>query len=371
VSTFGRYQLLAPLAQGGMGELFLARAGAGPVVVLKRLHAHLAAEAKAVARFLEEGRVQAQLVHPSLVRVLELGDVEGRWFLAMEYVSGVDLRAVPKPLEPSLAVAVVTQAARGLHAAHVAVDAAGRHLKVVHGDVTPANLLLTFDGQVKVLDFGLSRARNHRTGEVAEEALGGTLPYVAPELLEGAAPSAASDQFALGVIAWELLTGTRLFDAESDVEIITNVEALPIPPTGASAELDEAVLRMLARAPEERFPSLAAAAEALEATQATRATPAQLAQVAGRAAPGGNARLTSLTQVTTRVTKQAVRAEVPGELASGLEALRALAAPFSLEAAEAALEPHAAPGSFGLDVLEALVGAGLVERAEPEGFRLT
>lgn len=194
-ATVGRFELVRRLGRGGMGEVFLARDGERQVV-LKRLLPHLAQDRRLGEAFLREAGVAARLSHPNIVRVLELGEAQGAFFFTMEFVDGADARALG-PLPVALAVQLVADAARALEAAHSATDAAGRPLGVVHGDVSPKNLLVSTAGVTRLIDFGLAKVRATRD----EDSLGGTFEYLAPEqALEGAI-SERSDQFSLGVVA--------------------------------------------------------------------------------------------------------------------------------------------------------------------------
>ncbi len=241
---FGRYELLKKIATGGMGEVFLARLGADTVVV-KRLLPHLASNEASKALFLQEARLASQVRHPNLVKVLELGQAEGQWFMAMEYVRGLSLHEVMSrgPMAIDEAMRVVADVAGALAAVHSARDAKGRLLEAAHRDVTPRNVILGPAKVVKLIDFGVSGARGQ----------GGTLEYAAPE----GAVDARSDQFSLGVILWELLSGRGLFHGDSDAQTIDLIEAGVIAPlpVGVGPELTDVVLRMLAKEAASRFSS--------------------------------------------------------------------------------------------------------------------
>ena len=244
-SVFGRYQLLKRLAVGGMGEVFLARRdGDDQTVVIKRLLPHLANDPAAQARFREEARLASQVHHPNLVKVLELGQVAGQWFLAMEHARGTSLheRMTSGPVEIDDALRIVAQLAGALSAVHSARDASGHALHAVHRDVTPRNVIIDDAGVVKLFDFGVSGVRG-----------GGTLEYAAPE----DEADHRADQYALGVIFWELLCGRGLFHADSDAQTVELVEAglVPRPPAAVSDEVVAVVMRMLARDPAARFES--------------------------------------------------------------------------------------------------------------------
>ena len=258
----GRYQLLRRLASGGMGEVHLARergvAGFRRLVVVKRLLPRVAGDSDHVARFVDEARLVANLRHPNIVQVHDFGCDQGGFYLAMEYVPGRDLHSLIEraarrgvALPRSLAVYLVAELARGLHHAHTARDDHGVPLGIVHRDVTPPNVLLSFGGDVKLADFGVAKTRDavHRTGA---DQICGKRGYMSPEQLDGDAVDARSDVFACGVILWELTVGgaprgRRPRDVGPDYP-----EAL-----------DRIVATALARDPAARFASAAALVDAL------------------------------------------------------------------------------------------------------------
>jgi eukaryotic-like serine/threonine-protein kinase len=276
--VLGRYVLEERLAVGGMAEIFRARDATpqsdGRRLVVKRLLPQLAAEPSFVEQFLHEARVSAQLVHPNVVAVLDVGEWEGDWFLALEYVHGLDLHrllarslkhgeAIPWPL----AVRVLHDAALGLGHAHAATGRDGRPLGLIHRDISLRNVMVSTEGVTKVLDFGIARAAD-RPGRTRVGTVKGTVGYISPEQLRGEPATPASDQFALGVVAWELLAGRPLFSADTQGEVMRLVlEQRVGPPSdfapGLPGAVDAAVLRMLQRSPDGRYPGCQAVAEAL------------------------------------------------------------------------------------------------------------
>ena len=266
---FGRYELLAELGRGGMAELWLARlvgvAGFAKLVAIKRILPHLCDDKRFVEMFLAEGRVTGVLSHPNICQVYELGDVDGRLFLAMELLEGVSweqfLTVVPRgdASRVRLAAGVLGQASDGLHYAH---DSHG----IVHRDVSPQNLFVTVDGVCKVLDFGVAKVMSEGT-RTSTGMLKGKLPYMSPEQIKGEAVDPRADVFALGIVLWEALTGQRLFSRETDYMVGQAVVGAPIPPVSAhvpfGAAIDAVVARALAREVGERFPTIAALSEAL------------------------------------------------------------------------------------------------------------
>jgi serine/threonine protein kinase len=274
---FGKYELLRKIASGGMGQVFLARerSSVERLVVLKLILPHLSEDEEFLSMFLEEARLVARLQHPNLVTILDLSEVEGRHCLAMEYVQGDDVRRLDKQarlkgrlLPPGLVLRIISEAAAGLDYAHKARDAQGIPLKLVHRDVSPQNILVGFDGAVKIIDFGVAKAAGsgHQT---ATGVLKGKYPYMSPEQASGHHVDARSDQFALGVVMWELLTGKRLFKGESDMMTLRLVKDCQVPPPSQinprlPPGLDSLVLRALAPTPDKRYPDCAAFRLALE-----------------------------------------------------------------------------------------------------------
>jgi serine/threonine protein kinase len=274
---FGKYELLRKIASGGMGQVFLARerSSVERIVVLKLILPHLAEDDEFLTMFLEEARLVARLQHPNLVTILDLQEVEGRHCLAMEYVQGDDVRRLDKQsrlkgrlLPAGLVMRVISEAAAGLDYAHKARDAQGQPLRLVHRDVSPQNILVGFDGAVKIIDFGVAKAASsgHQT---ATGVLKGKYPYMSPEQASGQSVDGRSDQFALGVVMWELLTGRRLFKGESDMMTLRLVKDCQVPkPSQINPKLppglDEVVLRALAPTPDKRYPDCGAFRLALE-----------------------------------------------------------------------------------------------------------
>ncbi|OJH35102.1 serine/threonine protein kinase [Cystobacter ferrugineus] len=274
----GKYQLLRKIASGGMGQVFLAREHSGGIerlVVIKRVLPHLAEDEEFLAMFQEEAQLVARLRHPNLITILEWAQVEGRYCLAMEYVQGEDVRRLDKfarargtPVPVGLALRIVAEAAAGLHYAHQARDAEGRPLHLVHRDVSPQNILVGFDGGVKVIDFGVAKAAGSAS-TTATGVLKGKYPYMSPEQADGRHVDGRSDLFALGVVLWELLTGHRLFKGESDLMTLRLVRDCQVPPPSLlnpalPAGLDALVLRALGPTPDARFPDCGAFRLALE-----------------------------------------------------------------------------------------------------------
>ncbi|CAM3417475.1 serine/threonine protein kinase [Corallococcus sp. ZKHCc1 1396] len=269
---FGNYRLIDRIAVGGMAEIFLAHQvdsrGDETPIVIKRIRPHLSKHAAFVKMFLNEARLASQLNHPNIVQIHDLGKIVDSYFIAMEYVSGRDMRrivpkaeamGIPFPLVYALKIASCVCA--GLHYAHVKKDLHGNPLNIVHRDVTPENIVVAFDGTVKVLDFGIAKAANQveetRSGEIK-----GKLSYMSPEQCLGRPLDCRSDIFSLGTVLYEWLTGFKLFTGESDVAVMRSItEAKIYAPSYFREDLPERVeailMRALARDRERRYATAA------------------------------------------------------------------------------------------------------------------
>lgn len=264
------YDLIRKIAAGGMGEIYLARKwGEGGFfhdVVIKRLYPHLAEHERQLRMFQDEARLLSQLSHPNIPQVYDVGVADGYWYIAMEYIEGLTvadlwrLGAKSGQVMPlNVALAVVVQACDALHHAHERKDRAGRSLRIVHRDVTPHNIMLTRDGVAKLMDFGVAATSARKDTEAG--AVRGTFAYMAPEQVRGRALDKRADVFALGVVLYELTTGTRLYRG-TDVQVMTQVveHDAPAPSSrapGYPADLEEIVLAALARDRGARLPSAA------------------------------------------------------------------------------------------------------------------
>lgn len=276
----GRYEIHERLASGGMASVHVGRllgpAGFSRPVAIKRLHDHLAANPEFVAMLLDEARLAARVQHPNVVATLDVLATRGELFLVMEYVQGEVLsrlwRAVQStntPIDPRIVAAIMSNILHGLHAAHEAKDERGNPLGIVHRDVSPQNVMVGIDGTARVLDFGIAKAFGRlqltRDGEVK-----GKLAYMAIEQLDGHGNvSRQADVYAAGVVCWELLTGKRLYDGESEVVMYAKAmgEPPPAPTTivpSLPSEIDSVLATALARAPGARYPTAEAFALELE-----------------------------------------------------------------------------------------------------------
>ena len=257
----GGYELLTPLGTGGMAQVMVAKKrgpqGVGRLVALKRMLPHLTADRNVVDQFLDEARLGMRLTHPNLVTFLDFGEDAGGYYIAMELLKGADFDYViyspPGLPEARIVSGVVCQALEGLHAAHEARAEDGHSLGLVHRDLSPHNLMVCFDGRVKVLDFGVAKMRNQRTVTLPGIVKGKPL-YMSPEQAVGERVDRRSDIFAMGLILYEGIVGKRAFDKGNDtrtMEAIVN-EKLPRP-TGIAEEHWELISRALDKNPERRF----------------------------------------------------------------------------------------------------------------------
>jgi eukaryotic-like serine/threonine-protein kinase len=289
---FGRFLLLDRVDVGGMSEVFAARVlhgeGRGRVVAVKRLLPSLAEDPDMVRMFLDEARIAVQLDHPGVARVEELGREGVSYFIALEYVGGRDLKALldllgarGERLPVTLAAHVAARVLEALDHAHRCRDPRGRPLGIVHRDVSPRNVLLSFEGAVKLIDFGLARADGLGAME-RDGVLRGRTAYLAPEAAAGAAVDRRADVFAAGVVLHEMLTGERLFAGASALEEAERVASAEVRPphevrAAVPPALSEAVMWALSRDPDAR-PAWASDLAAAVAPFAGGAGPEELAR---------------------------------------------------------------------------------------------
>ncbi|EPX59150.1 serine/threonine protein kinase [Cystobacter fuscus DSM 2262] len=267
--TVGRYNLLTRLAVGGMAEIWLARQG-GPqgfekFIAIKRILDSLSSDADFVGMFLDEARLAAQLNHPHIVQIFDLGEEEGAYYIAMEYLPGENLASVAractrqnKVLPLPLAVRIIAHAAEGLAYAHAKLGPDGALLGIVHRDVSPQNILVTYEGLVKVLDFGIAKAATRESQTMAGQVRG-KAAYMSPEQARGQLLDARSDIFSLGIVLFELVTGTRLFPSMEPLAAMNTLAGeTPLPVAHernprVPESLSRIISRALARQPGQRF----------------------------------------------------------------------------------------------------------------------
>ncbi|WP_257458491.1 serine/threonine protein kinase [Archangium lipolyticum] len=295
IETYGNYQLIKRLAMGGMAQIYLARQrgpeGFEKLLVVKRILPHLAENEDFVRMFLDEARIAARLNHPNIVQIFNLGAQDDSFFIAMEYIHGEDLRRVWKRAERSgqlipvpLVCRVIIEACAGLDYAHKKTDANNKPLGIVHRDISPQNILVTFEGRVKVVDFGIAKAADQAT-VTRSGVLKGKYSYMSPEQAAGQKLDRRSDIFALGVVLYELLTGTRLFKRPSDMSTLQAVaECKILPPSQVNsrvpAHLDPIVMKALTREPADRYSEAVQLQLALEDWLVAHQLPSSSAHVA-------------------------------------------------------------------------------------------
>jgi serine/threonine-protein kinase len=279
-SKIGRYEVIYPIAQGGMAGVYAGRlpgmAGFEKLVALKVIHPYLTSEREFVEMFLDEARLAARVHHPNVAEIYEVGEDEGLYFMVGELVLGQHLRSVFRnaatrsvDIPHAMAAHIAAQAGRGLHSAHELEDQEGRPLKLVHRDMSLRNILVSYDGFVKLIDFGVAWAE----GRIAQTKVGtvkGKIGFMSPEQILGEQLDRRSDIFSLGVVIYMMVTGNRPFPGESDAERMHKIcTADPVPPRKinprVSPELEGIILTALAKSREQRYPTAAVLSEELRA----------------------------------------------------------------------------------------------------------
>ena len=296
----GRYQLINELASGGMATLYLARAS-GPagfekLVAIKRIHPHLSHERTFLEMFLDEARIAARIHHPNVVQIYDLGESDKTFYIAMEYIEGESLarlagtvwkqqQANNQKLGLPLAEAcyMVAEAAAGLHAAHELRGADNQSLNLVHRDISPHNILVTYDGFVKLVDFGVAKARGRLTS-TTDRSLKGKIAYMSPEQILGKEIDRRSDLFSLGVVLYEMTTARRLFKQPNEAATINQILQghIPQPRTiysGFPPALEQVVMRALQLDPGKRFQSADELRRALQQLLPTLGSPVSASEV--------------------------------------------------------------------------------------------
>src|SRR5450432_444782 len=281
-ATYGRFRLTGRIGVGGMAEVFRAVVK-GPQgwereLVVKRILPSLSGNAEFTKMFIREAKISALLVHPNIVQTFEFGEAEGTYFIAMEGVQGVTLRELLTKLKkeqramPFMVIAdIAKQVCAGLDYAHTLRGPDGGALEIVHQDVSPTNIMLAFNGTVKILDFGIARAASFAEEEAKKGLIKGKVAYLAPEQVNLQPFDHRIDIFALGIVMHEMMTGARLFQAKNDVTKMRQLLAQPIPPPSAinaavPRELDRIVMKALEVDPTQRYGSATAMANDLERT---------------------------------------------------------------------------------------------------------
>ena len=275
-SQFGKYELLDRIAAGGMAEIFRARyspaQGVTKSVVIKKILPHYAANRSFIQMFTNEARIAMGLSHGNIAQVFDFGEIDGDYFIAMEFVDGQPLSRVLKrakalgipALPPEFAIFITLEALKGLHYAHTRNDESGKPMKIVHRDVSPQNVLVSYEGQIKLVDFGIARARNAGPEETSAGAVKGKYAYFAPEQARAKELDARSDVFAAGIVLYELLTGALPFQGRM-MDVLSRLVRGQFPPPREvnpelSEELERVVLKAMAQEKGDRYQS----AEAFE-----------------------------------------------------------------------------------------------------------
>lgn len=265
---FGRYQLLEKIAAGGMAEVYRARMrgeeGFEKIVAIKRILPHMADNDDFITMFIDEAKLAAQLTHNNIIHIYDLGKEDAYHYIAMEYVEGKDLRSILKtasekgyPLPVDLALFIASKVANALDYAHRRLGLDGKELNLVHRDVSPQNVLISFEGDIKLCDFGIAKAAT-KVQQTQAGALKGKLQYMSPEQAWGKKVDRRTDIFSLGIVLFEMLAGERLFSGDTDLTILEQVrDARSEPPSlknpDVPKKVDQIVLKALAKNPQDRY----------------------------------------------------------------------------------------------------------------------
>jgi serine/threonine protein kinase len=274
-APFGPYLLYGLIARGGMAEVYRARLrdGTGPMLAIKVMRPQLAKEHRFVEMFIREGKLAKLLECPAIVRTFDVGEVEGRYFIAMEYIGGKDLthilrrcQEVNQRIPVPHAITIAARICDGLHFAHTLTDSERRPLNIVNRDVSPANVRISYDGDVKVLDFGIAQAMLKFTSEIG--VLKGKFSYMSPEQIRGLPVDARTDVFSTGIILHEMLTTEKLFRGDTEFALMEKVRKAEVPAPSkfnrrVTPALDAVALKALARDLPDRYQSAAEFGEAL------------------------------------------------------------------------------------------------------------
>jgi eukaryotic-like serine/threonine-protein kinase len=334
----GRYRVVSELGRGGMASVHLGRldgpGGFQKWVAIKRIHAHLVENDQFVDMFLDEARMAAGISHTNVAHVFDLGKDDDTYWLVMEYLHGEPLREIMRrhedrrsALPTAIAARICADAADGLHAAHELRGKDGQLLGLVHRDINPHNLFVTYDGCTKLVDFGIAKA----TGRLASTDAGqlkGKIAYMAPEQVQNQELNRTTDIYALGIVLWELTTNQRLFRGDSDLDTLVKVQAGDIPrPSlvlpGYDRELERIVMTALAPRKEDRFQTARERARALRAFYSRNGAlldqedvAAYLRSAFGERIARRDAHLTWASEVTSFIDVVPAGAELPGRRSS-------------------------------------------------------
>jgi serine/threonine protein kinase/ABC-type branched-subunit amino acid transport system substrate-binding protein len=323
----GKYRVIAHIGGGGMADVYLAvtRGSLGDfqkLVVVKILRRSLAEDEEVVAMFIDEARLTARLNHPNVIQTYDVGEDAGRYYITMEYLEGESYEGIRRHVRSrnvfslNMRLRMLSRALRGLHYAHELSDFDGEPLHVVHRDVTPSNVFVTYDGQVKLVDFGIAKARDSSV-QTRVGVFKGKVGYMAPEqMFGGGSIDRQVDVYSAGVLMWEILAGVRLWKGVDQSEIFKRVINGRLPPPSAvapsvDAELECICLRALAHRPEDRFPTAGAFEAELEAYLACHPPSVGEPELAGAVTD-----LFGESRASIRATIEAQLARSPGSNAS-------------------------------------------------------
>ena len=276
---FGKYLLLGQVAVGGMAEIYKARYADPSMpqmdIALKRILPSYTEDESFVTMFKDEGNIAIRLKHPNIVNVYDVGEVNNDWYIAMEFIHGTDIRVLSdacekynKRFSPTQVARIVCETAKALYYAHNCTAEDGTPLNIVHRDCTPHNIMVSEDGVVKLMDFGIAKAASRAT-KTRVGTVKGKSSYMSPEQAHGRQLDGRSDMFTLGTVGWELLTGYRLFKANSDFEILTKVLKSEIPhpsdiDSNIPRDLGDIIMKTLERNRDMRYENCGLLADALE-----------------------------------------------------------------------------------------------------------
>ena len=264
---FGKYQLLDKIAEGGMAELFRAKLtgaqGFEKLIAIKRILPNLSGEENLLSAFIDEAKLAALLHHENIIQIYDFGSMDDQYFIAMEYLFGKDLRAISRTVrkkDQELGLEnilyIICRICAGLDYSHNLKDLQGKALSIIHRDINPQNILITYEGQVKIIDFGIAKAASHNT-KTRENLIKGKLAYMSPEQANGQAIDHRSDIFSTGIILYELLADRRMFQGETMHVLSLVREAQYDPPEevipNLPPKLNAILRRALAKDPDERF----------------------------------------------------------------------------------------------------------------------
>jgi len=268
MEKFGQYILLEKIGSGGMAELFKAKKigieGFERVLAIKRILPHLSSDEEFITMFIDEAKLIARLSHKNITHIYDFGRIEQNYYIAMEYIRGKDLRSALRRCHETnlkfplpLAIFIAKEIASGLSYAHRQKDSMGQGLNIIHRDISPQNILISYDGDVKVVDFGIAKASSH--SRTTTGVLKGKLSYMSPEQAWGRPIDHRSDIFSLGIVLYEMLTGERLFKGDAEINTLEKVRAARIDPLPSSfnielsAGLEQKILKALAKETSERY----------------------------------------------------------------------------------------------------------------------